>query len=263
MKQKQEQFEPANHCVYCGAVEGKFTNEHILAQSLGGAGIVLPKSSCHKCQDVTSLFEREVADFTYGRHRAHQGGPSKKTVSKLKERLQKTEVLDAVSLQGQKIKVKARIADIPLIPMTVHLTPPLMLCGEGAKPEHTLTVAGHDKKAHDKFSRKLKVQSVSLLSPSIKPSSFFRVLAKTAHCYGYAHFLEAFRPYLVDHILGDCSGIEKYVGGFEEVQPQSNERLAIRVENIDGKNVVIVDISMTAVRYLPRYQVVCGELVEP
>lgn len=260
-----EQFAPINECVYCGETQGKLTNEHILAQSLGGAGLVLGKASCDSCQKLTSFFERQVADFTYGRHRAFQGGPSKKPLSKLKERLSKTEELDAVDFYGKKVKVKVRICDIPLIPMNITFTPPLMLDNTKEEAKYTLSAEGHNEKAHIKFSKMLRVAQISIKSPTINPTAFMKVLAKTGHCYAYAKLGKLrFKPYLAKLILGEENGsaLGKYVGGFEEPQPQSKDILSLRIEKVGGKNLVIVDVSIKAIRYLPKYQVICGEHIE-
>lgn len=52
-------LEPVGHCIYCGALEGMLTKEHIIPSGLNGS-LVLPKSSCKQCQSITSLIEEKV-----------------------------------------------------------------------------------------------------------------------------------------------------------------------------------------------------------
>jgi len=261
-----EQFEPANECIYCGVKQSELTREHILAQSLGGSGFVIPKASCKTCQDITSLFERKVADYTYGIYRAFQGGPSKKPLSKLKARLSRTEVLEATDFKGNKVTVKVTVSDIPRVPMYVILSPPLLV--DKTRDINIITISCSEKHQKErereivKLAAKCKVANISIYSPTIDPRAFQLVLAKTGHCYAYGKLGKlAFKPYLIDFILGADGNIGEFVGGFESAVPQGNKILDLRIEKFGDKELVIVDISMKAVGYLPKYQVVCGELV--
>lgn len=46
-------------CIYCGATEGRLTEEHIIPTGLGGT-LVLPNASCDMCATLTSQFEMRV-----------------------------------------------------------------------------------------------------------------------------------------------------------------------------------------------------------
>jgi hypothetical protein len=63
-------FDAVGHCIYCGAVGGKLTREHIVPLSLGGT-FVLPASSCTACAGITSAFERKVLRGPMWAVRAH------------------------------------------------------------------------------------------------------------------------------------------------------------------------------------------------
>lgn len=51
-------YDSVGFCIYCGASED-LRDEHIVPYGLGG-NLVLPKSSCGACADITSKFERSV-----------------------------------------------------------------------------------------------------------------------------------------------------------------------------------------------------------
>lgn len=52
-------FKPVGACIYCGATQGRLTEEHIVPKGLGGT-LVLPDSSCDPCAKLTSQFEMKV-----------------------------------------------------------------------------------------------------------------------------------------------------------------------------------------------------------
>lgn len=52
-------YPPVNHCIYCGNENDKLTDEHIVPFGLNG-NLVLPKSSCTKCAEITSKVELRV-----------------------------------------------------------------------------------------------------------------------------------------------------------------------------------------------------------
>ncbi|WP_217539485.1 HNH endonuclease, partial [Stenotrophomonas sp. GbtcB23] len=47
---------PVGASIYCGATDGRLTEEHIIPKGLGGT-LVLPQASCDDCAAITSLFE--------------------------------------------------------------------------------------------------------------------------------------------------------------------------------------------------------------
>ena len=51
-------IKPLNECMYCGDMED-LTDEHIIPYALWG-DIILPKSSCKSCAEITSKIERKV-----------------------------------------------------------------------------------------------------------------------------------------------------------------------------------------------------------
>src|SRR5271166_1618447 len=57
MSRQARRFDPVNRCIYCGNTNvAGLTREHIVPIGLGG-GLILPKASCCKCQDVIKAIE--------------------------------------------------------------------------------------------------------------------------------------------------------------------------------------------------------------
>src|SRR5271169_2001834 len=56
-KRMPRRFDPIGRCIYCGATPPTpLTQEHVMPQGLGG-GIILPKSSCDPCRQITQKIE--------------------------------------------------------------------------------------------------------------------------------------------------------------------------------------------------------------
>jgi hypothetical protein len=55
-KARPQIYPPVGRCVYCGDQSPPLTREHVFPSGLGG-GVILPKSSCGKCQKVTEEIE--------------------------------------------------------------------------------------------------------------------------------------------------------------------------------------------------------------
>ena len=53
---EQIHYPAVNRCIYCGNIDEKLSDEHIIPYGLGGTWI-LPKSSCPKCQKIINEFE--------------------------------------------------------------------------------------------------------------------------------------------------------------------------------------------------------------
>lgn len=53
------EYPPVGHCIYCGNAKNVLTDEHIIPFGLNG-NLVLPKSSCKKCAQITSKVELHV-----------------------------------------------------------------------------------------------------------------------------------------------------------------------------------------------------------
>ena len=69
-------FNPANQCIYCGAVD-ELSDEHIVPYGLGG-DLVFPRASCQCCATKTSLFELRTMRGFMNDSRLVSGLPSRR-----------------------------------------------------------------------------------------------------------------------------------------------------------------------------------------
>lgn len=71
-------FKSIGACIYCGATQGRLTEEHIVPKGLGGT-LVLPDSSCDPCAKLTSQFEMRVLRGFLDRGRQSLGVKGRKS----------------------------------------------------------------------------------------------------------------------------------------------------------------------------------------
>jgi hypothetical protein len=58
-------YKPVGKCIYCGAIDKKLTDEHIIAYGLN-ANSILPEASCEACNNITKRIEgRVMRGFTW------------------------------------------------------------------------------------------------------------------------------------------------------------------------------------------------------
>lgn len=252
-------------CIYCGTKEPPLTREHMLAKSLGGDGLVLRESSCLKCAAITGDDERLVARQAFGYLRAFQGSTTRRK-SKQESLAEKKVEVHGVNAIGQEEVKTVKRKDLPTFRMHINLPAPLVLNGGG---ETTIKAEIIDQDKFDALCHKLKLSKATITSPSIDLSAIYRVLAKTAHSFAVNELgINGFKPVLLPMIRGeDFSQFQPndlfghYIGGFYPPQKQSKDRLKLRVEEIEGKDMAVVEVSMHALPHLNRFQVICGEVV--
>src|ERR1700684_3236937 len=75
---RQRVYDPVGYCIYCGGdgLPGRLTDEHIIAESLGGM-LILPDASCKACQEITGAFEGYNAGRLFSPIRRQYNFPSK------------------------------------------------------------------------------------------------------------------------------------------------------------------------------------------
>jgi hypothetical protein len=83
-RQGRTNFPARNICIYCGqdpSRDGKLTDEHIIADGLGG-DLVVPKASCAACQKEINSFEQRAIKSWFGSMREALAIRSKKSAKK-------------------------------------------------------------------------------------------------------------------------------------------------------------------------------------
>lgn len=251
-------FAPVNACIYCNVTEPPLTKEHIIPLSLNGK-LVLRAASCPLHAKLTSALEMDVARRAYGNHRALEGTSTRHKEEREKLLSSKVEI-NGIDRSGLPVSTKIDMKDFPRLPLQVVMLPPKVL-RHGSNSDLlgiTLKVEAEDGR-FDALFKELGWRTIEAESPPLIADSFIRVLAKIAHSYTVAIFgNNGFERVLLPTILGETEDITQFVGGFEPQQEQAEEPLVLREEPFGDRTALVVEISLTFYRKLPRYQVVSG-----
>lgn len=206
---------PVGQCIYCGAIDVPLSDEHVVPYGLSG-NLVLPKSSCADCADVTSRLEGRLLRGHWWPYRQFLG---------LKSRRGKKELPD---LHVHIVHANGDRTDATL-PMAKHcfsiffrLFPPTVLSGRVSEEAPCASDLGY--RMLGPMPGAVRVQGrVRQLTPfesihfpvDFNAPDLCRFLAKVAHSYAvYRRGLSACDEYfLPPFILGQESGLMTYVGG--------------------------------------------------
>lgn len=260
-------YTPVGCCIYCGASEWspadsrRLGDEHIVPEGLGGK-LVLPQSSCAKCETETSKVELEWLRGPYYASRVQKG------LGKRKKRPQHSLPLQ-VQISGKNHTKSVPIEKYPAIIVTLSFDRPGILQDlEPVEKELTGGVAignlptfGQHLKGH------LAQGSVSFVPHRKAATSQIlgRMLAKIAHAYAAAELgLNGFKPFLQPIILGDdLRFISYFVGGTRVIPPAISDDYEVRLLNARSSNgrlyLKVVIRLLASLQGLPEYWVVVGE----
>lgn len=259
-RQHRLSFYPVGQCIYCGqdGGEARLTAEHIVPDGLNGH-LVLPDSSCDTCQKHINEFERTALRKSLNLGRAKFGVRSKK---------------------GEKRKVVKLYASGDghnHVPVSETM-PALVIVSHYNRRADILT--GHFSSNPDNATTTLAWNGITVPSPSgpvaIRPGDFTRFVAKIAHSYAVASLgLNAFRPYLLGHILGTGEpAIPMFLGIADSFLPsiEGIVKISSHVENHNChllprmgsvvRNLVIIRLRFFPLIFdLPSYEIVAGEII--
>jgi HNH endonuclease len=260
-------YQPVGSCIYCGASEWrpgdtrKLGDEHIIPESLGGK-LLLPESSCEKCERETSGVELEWLQSSYYAARVQKG------LGKKKKRPQRYLPLQ-VQVNGKELTRSIPIEKYPAITVTlVFDRPGILLSRKPVDRELAGGVAIGTLPTFGQHLRDYLAQGSVSFGPHRKTatSQFLgRMLAKIAHSFAVAELgLQKFNPFLRPIILGDdLSHLAHYVGGTRKIPPAIADIYEIRLLNarsMDDRLYLKVVIRLLAdLQGMPEYWVVVGE----
>ena len=253
-------YKPVGHCIYCGDTED-LRDEHIVPYGLGG-NLILPKSSCGMCADITSKFERSVqrGSFWPARifrdiqsRRKHRKAPEKYPL--IVERNGKEETIQ-ISLEEYPI-----LLPFPIFAVPAYLNPEgyekgIILEGMasvsfGPRPEHVLTKFGADR--------------LSVQPKGDKPVDFARMIAKIAFSMAVAagalEQLEESNSPVLSAILGKTDDIGRWVGTITEPTTQHEKHLhRVLIHRDEQKNLLVGGVHIFSDSQTPHYGVIIGKL---
>jgi hypothetical protein len=198
-------YRAVGHCIYCGRSDSELGREHIIPQGLDG-GLILLKSSCSNCSDVTKTIEQYCLRKMFGLFRAQ--------IRLQSNRHKKDKVrFHIVSPLGHKREIEPD--DAPSVLLFPLLSTPSIL-NTGLVYKLTLIIKGHKR---INIAKGRLVYSGSLVvNYHYDLITFARMLAKIAHSFAVAELgKENFSPLLLDIVLNrDCSHIGSLIGQGEQ-----------------------------------------------
>ena len=170
-------LKPVGQCIYCGETNG-LSDEHIIPLGLRGT-LILPKSSCKQCADLTSAIEGRVLRGFMQSARLVANFPSRRKKSRPK--VLRTRLItehDNVVEQDIPVDEAAALLTLPI------LAPASMLSGQA--PTYGVKFAGaetiHFGKKIDTLLHERDAAAMEI-NTQVHLSDFVKMLAKIA--YGY------------------------------------------------------------------------------
>jgi hypothetical protein len=259
-KARAKVFTPAGRCVYCGDRTPPLTREHILPSGLGG-GLILPKSSCGKCQKVTHEIETYCLRGLLLSHRLNSG------------LVQHPDQLgDELPLRF-KVGESEEVRRIPIAHFPNYLALPQIHGGPGMLSggstgeffKVSFNVWGIEEEL-----RALHETGNAMIVHNFDMNKFARMLAKIAHALAAAEIgIDHFDPALPDFILGRSPELASYlVGAWTESDNHDPQSVPLHQVGLGMKPWGRCWLASARIKLFanqpnaPAYQVIVGELID-
>jgi hypothetical protein len=249
-------FDPFTYCIYCGSIDCRLTDEHIIPLSLNG-DLILPKSSCESCANITKKFEQIVARNMYGHFRLKHNFKTRRK----KER--NSQIAAVFDMAGIDKPIVLPASEVPTSFVALKLPPPGIFSDlelSDLNPEMKIEIKANTKE-WDSFAKRFDARQIQGPEMNVFWGPFCQLLAKIAHSYAMAVLKgNYFQPYLNDLILGKSHYLSHYVGGSSKDVP--NAALWFDVVLGNGEWLLCVGINLLGNGSLPSYQVVVGKVTD-
>ncbi len=256
-------YPPVNRCIYCYQTPeeiGRLTDEHIIAESLGGDKI-LPASSCRSCAKLTSQFERNFARGMYGPLRVRRGFPSKRN-----HRNAGTKLIYR-KIEGKFVAEEIPLGEYPGHYLAAQLPLPALIDGRGdghTNPEFEIAIKGDSSEINAIKNREDSIKIVT----NFDMGAFTKTIAKTAHAYTVASLgFSGYIPLLPAIIFGRERKVFDLIGGCGPETIHHDCDLAILVQLISNEPFLVVALNLmgsdaNARPRLPTYLAVAGKITD-
>lgn len=263
-----EIFSPIGKCIYCGSKEG-LSDEHIVPLALNGK-MILPKSSCPACRNITSQCELTVTSMKLGPQSMYGILRNKRDYKTRHKKMRPTHLPVSYLTSDDTVRsVELALADHPGIYLVAYLPPPGILTGApltDRNPEGIrLDLRGDPNEIAHAISS-IGDKNIALSLPNIFPyGDFYRLLAKIAHGYlvaGYGQ--EGYAPFLPDLILGRSPYLAHYIGGLgvdADIHMMSHHLSLVCLPAGDAVYLAI-NIQLLGGVKMPTYQVVAAKVTD-
>ncbi len=245
-------------CIYCGKLDTKLSDEHIVPESLGGVHIIR-KASCPECATITSRFEMNVARGLWGDARTAFNAPTKHPKERKK-------IISTHISQGTK-EIEVPAIEYPAGFIFYRMGIPGLLQklpkDRDISASWTMDVIDDDKRRDDFFK---KYSSYPVLKFKHVPQDFGRMLIKI----GYGHILtilepEDFNPLCLPYILGKEQNVSYIVGEqTKNVAPIPSLGYSLTAKGFvisENRLLLIAIIRLYANTHSPEYEVVVGDVL--
>jgi hypothetical protein len=255
-------YKPVGKCIYCGRNSLQLSDEHIIAEAIGG-NVILPKASCHRCSKITTKLEGHCFRGTLGAFRVQTKSPSKRT--KQRPSSYKLTVQDE---NGSFSQLDIPIESYPAFLMLPKFNSmPKILSGEHIDPAITCDAWAHVTKPNPVIGT-----YKTIVSGPFNANRWLRMLAKIAHSYAIAELgLSAFKPLLPKLILGHKSATLELFGCIGDTIPPAEDigkgithhRIhLISAKKSDNSEVeyLVADLRLFANYGSPQYHIVVGSM---
>lgn len=255
-------YDPVGRCIYCGDTTSRLTDEHVLPYAMAQNALVLPKSSCDQCADVTKRFENDLLRQALGIFRNRIGAPTRNPKDRPSEPrvgVGRREGRGPLENSGEHMEIP--ISEMPLAYLTLKFRGlPGVLAGRPANGEINWEFWARSWLGEQALKR-VSPRREGLHLGSLKPITFARFLAKVAHGYAVAETGGAtFEPMLLDLILGRSEEIAFLIGGYPDDREPLSDEFFLQwgwAQNERGA-FLVVEIRLYANLGAPTYLVVVG-----
>lgn len=256
---------PADVCVYCGQAFSKtyasrLSDEHVVPEGLGG-NLIVPRASCSSCANVTSKYERFIAQQMLDILRKKVGITGKKK----KRPASKNEYPIYVTANGIVTTHFLSADDYPFGIMIPAFPPPAIFREQlfGAiSPLNTYESWFPVKQSSvENIRERLAADRVEIPSGKVDDTILAKLLMKIAHSYAVGSLgSKGFQPLYKNMPLCDKYNIHYVVGGSDRIGADISGRhlLRLRTATSAGRELVVVDICLFHDMGFPTYQCVVG-----
>ncbi|MFZ7095482.1 hypothetical protein ACOPJQ_08675 [Luteimonas dalianensis] len=252
---------PAGACIYCGATEGRLTDEHVVPKGLGGT-LVLPQASCDDCARLTSQFEMRVLRGFLDRGRQAMGIKGRKS-----HKRPAADTLTQTFIQADESTIDhdvpwddgVKVMHLPVFVLPAFLDPRRAMDPAVSQLEIMALDTLHFGVGQGELVREYQAQGMRF-EDRMDLWAFAKMLAKVAHSYHVA--IHGVFPLeqspLVPIILGQRSDALNWIGTtLSDTLPSGGQALHLlhhqALESEEGSRASAVRIKLFAHDSTPTY----------